>query len=160
MEKVLELLREDARVSTKDMAIMLNISEEEVIDKMKSLEKNNIILKYTAIVNEDKLSEDKVSAFIEAKVTPEREMGFDAIAERIYKFPQVKSLYLMSGGFDFLILVEGDSLKDVAMFVSEKLSTLEYVQSIATHFLLKKYKENGINMDAEKKADNRIAVIP
>lgn len=160
MEKVLELLREDARVSTKDMAIMLNISEEEVIDKMNSLEKNNIILKYTAIVNEDKLSEDKVSAFIEAKVTPEREMGFDAIAERIYKFPQVKSLYLMSGGFDFLILVEGDSLKDVAMFVSEKLSTLEYVQSIATHFLLKKYKENGINMDAEKKADNRIAVIP
>ncbi len=160
MDKILELLKEDARVTTKDMAIMLDMPEKEVIEKMKKLEDEDIILKYTAIINEDKWEDDKVRAFIEAKVTPEREIGFDAIAERIYKFPQVQSLYLMSGGFDFLIVVEGDSLKDVAMFVSEKLSTLEYVQGIATHFLLKKYKENGINMESEKKQDNRIAVTP
>lgn len=160
MDKILELLKEDARVNTKDMAVMLNISEEEVVDKIKKLEEDNIILKYTAIINEDKWDSEKVRAFIEAKVTPEREIGFDAIAERIYKFPQVQSLYLMSGGFDFLIVVEGNSLKDVAMFVSEKLSTLDYVQSIATHFLLKKYKENGINMESDKKQDNRIAVTP
>ncbi len=160
MDKILELLREDARVTTKDMAVMLDMSEQEVIEKMKKLEDEDIILKYTAIINEDKWDDDKVRAFIEAKVTPEREIGFDAIAERIYKFPQVQSLYLMSGGFDFLIVVEGDSLKDVAMFISEKLSPLEYVQSIATHFLLKKYKENGITMESQKKQDNRIAVTP
>jgi DNA-binding Lrp family transcriptional regulator len=87
-------------------------------------------------------------------------MGVDAIAERIYKFPQVKSLFLMSGGFDFLIVVEGDSLKDVAMFVSEKLSTLDYINSTSTHFLLKKYKENGITMDTTEKTDSRLAVMP
>ena len=138
---------------------MLGISEEEVIAKIKKLEDDNIILKYTAIINEEKWENDKVKAFIEVKVTPERERGFDSIAERIYKFPQVSSLYLMSGGFDLLIVVEGDSLKEVAMFVSEKLSTLECVVGTSTHFLLKKYKEKGVIMAGEEE-DKRMSVSP
>ena len=153
MDKVLEILKEDSRVAAKDIATMINKSEDEVKSIIKDLEEKNIIVKYTTIINEE-----KVQAFIEAKVSPERDMGFDAIAERIYNFPQVKSLYLISGGFDFLITVEGNSLKDVAMFVSEKLSTLEYINSIATHFLLKKYKENDVVMVGEKIKDQRIQV--
>lgn len=160
MEKILDILKEDSRVSTKDIAIMLGISEEEVKIKIKELEEKNIIVKYTTVINEDKLDKNKVKAFIEARVVPEREMGFDKIAERIYNFPQVSSLYLISGGFDLLIEVEGESLQDVAMFVSERLSTLEYVNSISTHFLLKKYKENGTIMAGEKKQDDRMLISP
>ena len=160
MDKVLEILKEDSRVAAKDIAPMINKSEDEVKEIIKDLEDKNIIIKYTTIVNEEKTTEEKVQAFIEAKVSPERDMGFDAIAERIYNFPQVKSLYLISGGFDFLITVEGNSLKDVAMFVSEKLSTLEYINSIATHFLLKKYKENDVVMVGEKTKDQRLQVMP
>lgn len=160
MDKVLEILKEDSRVAAKDIATMINKSEDEVKEIIKDLEDKNIIIKYTTIVNEEKTKEEKVQAFIEAKVSPERDMGFDAIAERIYNFPQVKSLYLISGGFDFLITVEGNSLKDVAMFVSEKLSTLEYINSIATHFLLKKYKENDVVMVGEKSKDQRLQVMP
>lgn len=159
MEKILEILKEDARATPKDIAIMLGISENEVRASIKKLEDDNIILKYTAIVNEEKWEDDKVKAFIEVKVTPEREKGFDSIAERIYKYPQVSSLYLMSGGFDFLIVVEGDTLKEVAMFVSEKLSTLECVVSTSTHFLLKKYKENGVTMTGPEE-DKRMLVSP
>ena len=103
MDKILEILKEDARATPKDIAVMLGISEEEVRASIKKLEEDSIILKYTAIVNEEKWENDKVKAFIEVKVTPEREKGFDSIAERIYKYPQVSSLYLMSGGFDFQI---------------------------------------------------------
>ncbi|MDN5304727.1 MAG: hypothetical protein PWP46_1613 [Fusobacteriaceae bacterium] len=160
MEKIIEILKEDSRATPKDIAIMLGISEEEVKEKIKQLEKDNIILKYTTIINEEKWEDEKVQAFIEVKVSPEREMGFDAIAERIYKFPQVKSLFLMSGGFDFLIVIEGKSLKEVALFVSEKLSTLDYINSTATHFMLKKYKENDVIMEDKEKVDNRLAVMP
>ena len=160
MDKVLEILKEDSRVAAKDIATMIDKSEEEVKSIIKDLEEKNIIVKYTTIINEEKVREEKVQAFIEAKVSPERDMGFDAIAERIYNFPQVKSLYLISGGFDFLITVEGNSLKDVAMFVSEKLSTLEYINSIATHFIKKKYKENDVVMVGEKIKDQRIQVMP
>lgn len=161
MDKILEILKEDSRVTPKDISIMLGLTEVEVMEKIKELENNNIILKYTTIINEEKWeNDDKVRAFIEVKVSPEREKGFDSIAERIYKFPQVKSLYLMSGGYDFQIVVEGDSIKEIAMFVASKLSTLDNVNSTATHFMLKKYKENGINMSESKKEDNRIAVTP
>ena len=160
MDKVLEILKEDSRVAAKDIATMIDKSEEEVKSIIKDLEEKNIIVKYTTIINEEKVREEKVQAFIEAKVSQERNMGLNAIAERIYNIPQVKSLYLISGGFDFLITVEGNSLKDVAMFVSEKLSTLEYINSIATHFLLKKYKENDVVMVGEKIKDQRIQVMP
>lgn len=160
MDKILDILKEDSRVSTKDIAIMLGMEEVEVKAKIKSLEEKNIIVKYTTLINEEKLDSKKVKAFIEAKVSPEREMGFDKIAERIYNFPQVTSLYLISGGFDFLIVVEGESLQDVAMFVSERLSTLEYINSISTHFLLKKYKENGSILVGEDKKDERELITP
>ncbi len=160
MDKILDILKEDSRVSTKDIAVMLGMEEVEVKAKIKSLEDKNIIVKYTTLINEEKLDSKKVKAFIEAKVSPEREMGFDKIAERIYNFPQVTSLYLISGGFDFLIVVEGDSLQDVAMFVSERLSTLEYINSISTHFLLKKYKENGSILVGEEKKDERELITP
>lgn len=160
MEKILEILKEDSRVTPKEIAIMLGLTEAEVVAKIKELEDDNVILKYTTIINEEKTTKDSVQAFIEARVSPEREMGFDAIAERIHNFPQVKSLFLISGGFDFLIAVEGADLKEVAMFVSEKLSTLPFIVSISTHFMLKKYKENGIKMDDEKDIDERIAVMP
>lgn len=160
MDKILDILKEDSRVSTKDIAVMLGMEEVEVKAKIKSLEEKNIIVKYTTLINEEKLDSKKVKAFIEAKVSPEREMGFDKIAERIYNFPQVTSLYLISGGFDFLIVVEGESLQDVAMFVSERLSTLEYINSISTHFLLKKYKENGSILVGEDKKDERELITP
>ena len=159
MDRIIEIIKEDSRATPKDIAVMLGMREEEVIAKIKKLEDDNIILKYTAIINEEKWENDKVKAFIEVKVTPERERGFDSIAERIYKFPQVSSLYLMSGGFDLLIVVEGDSLKEVAMFVSEKLSTLECVVGTSTHFLLKKYKEKGVIMAGEEE-DKRMSVSP
>lgn len=160
MDKILEILKEDARTSAKDIAVMLGLTEEEVKCKIKEYEDKGVILKYSAIINEEKVSEEKVTAFIEVNVIPERGRGFDAIAERIDRFPQVKSLYLMSGAYDFLIVVEGENIKDVAMFVSEKLSTLEFVSKTATHFFLKKYKENGVNMMLENDGDHRIAVMP
>jgi DNA-binding Lrp family transcriptional regulator len=160
VEKILEILKEDSRISTEDIATMLGQSEEEVKAAIKNLEEKNVIVKYTTLINEANLDSTKVKAFIEARVCPEREMGFDKIAERIYNFPQVSSLYLISGGFDFLIVVEGNSLQDVAMFVSERLSTLEYINSISTHFLLKKYKENGTILAGEKKVDDRILITP
>jgi len=145
MNEIAELLQKDARLTPEDIASMLNKTVAEVRDKIHQMEEDGTIVKYCAIINEEKLQKqkDKVVAFIEIQVQPEREKGFDALAERIYQFPQVTSLYLMSGRYDLLAVVEGDNLKDVAFFVSDKLSTLDNVKSTTTHFLLKKYKENG-----------------
>lgn len=160
MERILEILQEDSRATIKDIAIMLEVSEEEVRDKIKELEEQNIILKYTTVINEDKWKENLVTAFIELDVTTERGKGFDAIAERIYRFKEVKSLYLLSGKYDLLLMVEGESLEKIAYFVSEKLATLEYVNATDSHFLLKKYKENGVAMVPRNKKDTRIKVLP
>jgi DNA-binding Lrp family transcriptional regulator len=145
-EEILNLLRENARLSVEDIAAMTKNTPEEVKALIKELEDSGVIMKYAAIVNPEKDGEakDKVIAEIEIQVTPQREHGFDAIADRIYRFPQVKSLYLMSGGYDLKVIIEGDSLKEVAFFVSSKLSTLEGVRSTKTHFILKTYKENDI----------------
>lgn len=145
MNEIIELLQKDARLTPEDIASLLNKSVEDVREKISRMEDDGTIVKYCAVINEEKLQKqkDKVVAFIEIQVQPEREKGFDAIAERIYQFPQVTSLYLMSGRYDLLAVVEGDNLKDVAFFVSDKLSTLDNVKSTMTHFLLKKYKENG-----------------
>jgi DNA-binding Lrp family transcriptional regulator len=145
MDEVLELLQENSRLSAKEIAVMLKRSESEVKKAIKKLEKDGVIVKYGAVVDPAKLSkkQEKVMAWIEIRVMPERESGFDALAERIAGFPQVSSLYLMSGGFDLLAQVEGKSLQEVAYFVSQKLATLDRVQSTATHFLLKKYKDHG-----------------
>ena len=159
MEEILDLLRQNARLSVEDIAAMTKKSVEEVKQIIKKLEDDGVILKYAAIVNpeKDKAAKDKVVAEIQIQVQPQREHGFDAIADRIYRFPQVKSLYLMSGGYDFKIIIEGDSLKDVALFVSEKLSTLEGVRSTKTNFVLKTYKENDI-IYVEDEADRREGV--
>ncbi len=146
MEEILNLLKDNARLSVKDIAIMTKKSEEEVRSIMQKLEDDGIILKYAAIVNpeKDEANKDKVQAEIQIQVQPQREHGFDAIADRIYRFPQVKSLYLMSGGYDLKVVIEGANLKEVALFVSEKLSTLEGVRSTKTTFILKTYKENDV----------------
>ena len=138
MEEILDLLRQNARLSAEDIAAMTKKSVAEVQAIIKKLEDDGVILKYIAVVNPEKdaVARDKVVAEIQIQVQPQREHGFDAIADRIYRFPQVKSLYLMSGGYDLKVLIEGDNLKDVALFVSEKLSTLEGVRSTKTNFVL------------------------
>ncbi|ULQ59023.1 Lrp/AsnC family transcriptional regulator [Brucepastera parasyntrophica] len=159
MQEILDLLQNDARLSAEDIAAMTKKSVAEVAACIAKLEKDGVILKYTAIVNQEKIQAEKdiVRAVIEIQVMPEREHGFDALAERIYRFPQVKSLYLMSGGYDLQVIIEGKTLKDVAFFVSEKLATLNGVKSTKTHFVLKTYKENDIVYVDEKK-DSREGV--
>ena len=153
MEEILELLRQNARLSIEDIAAMTKKNAAEVAAIIKKLEDDGVILKYAAIINpeKDKSAKDKVCAEIQIQVQPQREHGFDAIADRIYRFPQVKSLYLMSGGYDLKVIIEGDNLKDVALFVSEKLSTLEGVRSTKTNFVLKTYKENDIVYVADER---------
>ncbi len=159
MDEILDLLRQNARLSVEDIAAMTKKTKDEVKQIIKKLEDDGVILKYAAIVNpeKDKVAKDKVVAEIQIQVQPQREHGFDAIADRIYRFPQVKSLYLMSGGYDLKVLIEGDNLKDVALFVSEKLSTLEGVRSTKTNFVLKTYKENDI-VYVEDERDRRESV--
>ena len=159
MNEILDLLRQNARLSAEDIAAMTKKTVAEVQDIIKKLEDDGVILKYAAIVNpeKDKVAKDKVVAEIQIQVQPQREHGFDALADRIYRLPQVKSLYLMSGGYDLKVLIEGDNLKDVALFVSEKLSTLEGVRSTKTNFVLKTYKENDI-VYVEDERDRREGV--
>ena len=159
MNEILDLLRQNARLSAEDIAAMTKKTVAEVQEIIKKLEDDGVILKYAAIVNpeKDKVAKDKVVAEIQIQVQPQREHGFDALADRIYRFPQVKSLYLMSGGYDLKVLIEGDNLKDVALFVSEKLSTLEGVRSTKTNFVLKTYKENDI-VYVEDERDRREGV--
>lgn len=159
MQEILDLLQNDARLSPEDIAAMTKKSVQEVAAIIAQLEKDGVILKYTAIVNQEKIptENDMVRAVIEIQVTPEREHGFDSLAERIYRFPQVKALYLMSGGYDLQVIIEGKTLKEVAFFVSQKLATLTGVKSTKTHFVLKTYKENDI-VYVDSKKDNREGV--
>ena len=159
-EEILDLLRENARLSVSDIAAMTKKSEEQVKAIIKSLEDDGVILGYKAVVNpeKEKSAKEKVRAEIEIQCQPEREHGFDGLADRIYRFPQVKSLYLMSGGYDLKVVIEGDSLQDVAFFVARKLSTLEGVRSTKTHFFLKTYKENDV-LYVEDEIDRREGVM-
>ncbi len=159
MEEILNLLQNNARLSVEDIAAMTKKEPAEVEQIIHKLEQDGVILKYAAIVNPEKVVEtkEKVRAEIEIQVVPEREHGFDAIAERIYRFPQVKSLYLMSGGYDLQVIIEGDSLQEVAFFVARKLSTLNGVKSTKTHFVLKTYKENDV-LYVDDKKDQREGV--
>ena len=160
MQEIIDLLQSDARLSAEDIAVMTRRPVEEVRAAIEKLEKDGVILKYTAVINEAKIEREKseVQAVIEVQCAPERERGFDSLAERIYRFPQVKSLYLMSGGYDLQVVIEGASLQDVAYFVSAKLATLNGVKSTKTHFVLKTYKENGI-VYADEKKDSREGVM-
>lgn len=159
MEEILNLLKDNARLTAADIAAMTKKTTTEVEAAIKKFEDDGVILKYATIINpeKDKDSKDKVRAVIEIQVAPQREHGFDGIAERIWRFPQVKSLYLMSGGYDLQVIIEGESLQEVSFFVARKLSTLEGVRSTKTHFVLKTYKENDIVYVDEKK-DHREGV--
>ena len=156
--KILKALETNARLSTSDLAKMLNVEEKEVIRVIGELEADEVICGYHTIINWDKVSNEKVDALIELKVTPQRGTGFDAIANRIAKFDEVDSVFLLSGAYDFMVQIKGRSMKEVSQFVFDKLSTLDTVQSTATHFVLKKYKDHGIVLD-ERKIDKREKVI-
>ncbi len=159
-EEILNLLRDNARLSIEDISAMTKKTPDEVKEIIRNLENDGVIMKYAAIINPEKDAgaKEKVKAEIEIQVTPERERGFDGLADRVYRFPQVKSLYLMSGGYDLKVIIEGDSLQDVAQFVARKLSTLEGVRSTKTHFFLKTYKENDI-VYVEERSDSREGVV-
>lgn len=158
-EKILNMLEKNSRIDLKDMAVMLGMTEVEVANEIADMEKEHVICGYNTLINWDKTSEEKVTALIEVKVTPQRGLGFDSIAERIYKYDEITSVYLMSGGFDFTVIIEGKTMKSVAQFVANKLSTLDSVLSTSTHFVLKKYKDYGRVLDAEEK-DERMLVTP
>ena len=136
-EKILAVLEKNSRINIKDLAILLGESEAAVANEIANMEKEHIICGYHTLINWDNTSEEKVQALIEVKVTPQRGMGFDKIAERIYQYSEVDSVFLMSGGYDFTVIIEGKTMRQVALFVSEKLSTLDSVLSTATHFVLK-----------------------
>ncbi len=159
METLLRLLQQDATTPREDIARLLNLSVEEVNSRIAAMEKDGVIRGYQAVVDRDKLDQNTVTAFIEVRITPERGGGFDRVAQRIAKFDQVVSCYLISGGYDLLVVVQGGSLREVASFVSEKLSTIESVISTATHFRLKAYKENG-NLFLSEVNQDRLAVSP
>lgn len=158
--EILALLEENSRYTAKDIASMIGVTIDEVEAAIKRLEETQVICGYKTLINWDKTDKkDNVTALIEVRVTPQRGEGFDKVAERIYKFNEVKAVYLMSGGFDFTVIVEGKTLKDVALFVGQKLAPLESVISTATHFVLKKYKDHGVNFVGQKK-DERMIISP
>ena len=157
--QVLDLLREDCRLPLEKLAVMLSVSTEEVAETIDSLERRRVILHYAPTINWELTDRERVEAMIQVSVTPQRDMGFDAVARRIYRFEEVKSVYLMSGGYDLLVLVEAKSLKELALFVSSKLSTLEMVTGTQTSFVLKRYKEEGVIFDGSQ-SDNRLVVSP
>lgn len=159
MDSLLKLLRENASLKPAQLAAMLNLPEAEVAAKIKAYEADQVILGYRTIVNEEKLGLEVVRAVIEVKITPERGGGFDRLAERIAKYKEVSSCFLMSGAYDLLVVVEGATLREVATFVSEKLATIQGVLSTATHFMLRPYKDHGVLMNRERDED-RLAVTP
>jgi DNA-binding Lrp family transcriptional regulator len=159
LQEILELLERNDRLTAAEIAIMLGMSEEEVKAKIAELEADKVIINYRAMVNWERAGVEKVNALIEVKVIPQRDVGFDEIAERIYSFPEVKSVFLMSGAYDLMVLVEGTTMKEVALFVSQKLATIYNVQSTATHFVLKKYKLEGVIMDGKEDVE-RLVVTP
>ena len=156
-ERILKHLEKNSRIDLNDLATMLGITNAELANEIAEMENEHIICGYTTLVNWDNTDKEIVTALIEVKVTPQRGMGFETLADRIAKFPEVTSVYLMSGGFDFMVLIEGKSMKEVSRFVFEKLSVLETVLSTSTHFVLKKYKDHGVTLTDEKK-DERMMV--
>ena len=160
MEEILNILdKEKGNVSRAKIAQMLGMEEKEVADKIEKMEKENVIVGYKTIVNWDKTDKDVVVALIELRITPQRGEGFDKVAERIYKYPQVKTLYLMSGAYDLAVKIEGKSMKEVALFVAQKLAPMDSIISTATHFVLKKYKEEGIVFEDDEKDTRQVITL-
>ena len=158
-DELLSIIEKNSRIDLKELAIRLGKEEIDVVNELQKLEDERVICGYHTLINWEKTSIDKVTALIEVKVTPQRGRGFDRIASRIYNYPEVRDVYLISGGFDLLVTLEEKSLKDIAMFVSEKLSTLDSIISTGTHFILKKYKDHGTIIDEHIK-DEREVITP
>lgn len=158
-EQILTFLEKNSKIDLQELAIMLGSSEEVIANEVQKMEEEQIICGYHTLIDWDKTSVDKITALIEVRVTPQRGQGFDNIAERIYNYPEVQSVYLISGAYDLLVILEGKTLKEVSGFVSNKLSTLDTVISTATHFILKKYKDDGIIL-SKKTKDERMLVTP
>ena len=144
MDELLKLLDNDARLTNEQLAIMINCSEEEIRGRIAALEKSGALRAYKAVIDWDKTDREYVTAMIEVKMTPQRDRGFDRIAEKIYNYPEVQSVYLMSGSYDLCLIIEGRTMKEVAYFVAQKLAPIESVISTATHFVLRKYKDKGV----------------
>lgn len=157
--QLLDMLAEDCRTPLEKLAVMSGTTIEEVAEAIDNLEKQHVIVHYAPKINWDLTDRERVEGMIEVRVTPQRESGFDAVAKRIYRFEEVKSMYLMSGAYDLLVLVEARTLKELALFVSQKLSTLETVTGTATSFVLKRYKEDGIIFEGQE-SDNRLVITP
>lgn len=158
-EQILAIIEKNSRINLKELAVILGVEEIAVVNEMQAMEEEGVICGYHTLIDWEKTSIEKVTALIEVRVTPQRGQGFDTIAERIYKYPEVNSVYLISGGFDLMITLEGKSLKEVSSFVSDKLSTQESVLSTATHFILKKYKDHGTIL-TKKHVDEREKITP
>jgi DNA-binding Lrp family transcriptional regulator len=159
--EILHILEDSGRVSVATLAKMVDVTEDEVVTILKKLEKDKIILNYCSVIDWSKVYDhENVTAMIDVKVTPQRGVGFDDVAKRIYRFPEVKALYLMSGAYDLSAVIEGRTMSEVARFVSDKLSTLDSVISTTTHFQLKKYKHDGVVFEVEDDDDKRIVVTP
>lgn len=158
-EELLKIIEKNSRIDLRELAVILGVEEIDVVNEMAAMEAEGIICGYHTLIDWEKTSIEKVSALIEVRVTPQRGQGFDRIAERIYKYPEVNAVYLISGGFDLLITLEGKSLKEVAAFVSDKLAPLDSILSTATHFILKKYKDHGTVL-TKKYEDQREKITP
>lgn len=159
-EEILKNISKDSKMTAADLAGMLDSTEEAVAKEISEMEKEGVICGYPTLINWDKTDEEKVTALIEVKVAPQRGQGFDKVSERIYQFDEVESVYLMSGGFDLTVIIDGKSMKEVAHFVSTKLAPMESVLSTATYFVLKKYKEHGIPLVKKNTEDERMLITP
>ncbi|MCD7750337.1 MAG: Lrp/AsnC family transcriptional regulator [Lachnospiraceae bacterium] len=157
-EELLSIIEKNSRIDTKELAVILGVEEVDVVNELAAMEAEGVICGYHTLINWDKTSRELVSALIEVRVTPQRGQGFDSVAERIYRYPEVHAVYLISGGYDLMVTLEGKTLKEVSTFVSQKLSTLDSVLSTATHFILKKYKDHGTIL--AKVEDERELVTP
>ena len=158
-EEILNFIEKNSRVDIKEVAVCLGITEIDVANELSAMESEGIICGYHTLIDWDRVTEERIHALIEVRVTPQRGKGFDEIAERIYKYPEVQSTYLISGGYDLLVFMEGKTLREISSFVSQKLSTLDSVISTTTHFVLRKYKDHGIILN-NKQEDERMIMTP
>ena len=158
-EKILAFIEKNSRIDLKELAIVVGVDVAAFINELEAMEQEHIICGYHTMINWEKTGVEKVTAMIEVRVTPQRGMGFDKVAERIYNYPEVESVYLISGGFDFMVILEGKTLREVSQFVSDKLSPLDSILSTKTNFILKKYKDHGTVM-AEPAKDERMKITP
>ncbi len=159
MKEILELLEVNAKLTEQEIAIMLGMNVEEIKQRIKEMERDKIIIRYLTLVNWEKVGEEKVSALIEVRTTPQRDVGFDSVAERIYRFPEVRSVRLMSGTYDLAVFIEGRTMREVSHFVATKLATIDGVVSTTTHFVLKTYKQDGVIIEDDEE-DRRLVISP